>query len=715
MGSWWRIAGIAALVPVLASCVPSHGSSRTLVAQANRELTQQDDPVAASKTLARVDANIEVDPDPEAIEVLERLRLQIEQRLIEKAIDYHGQRSGDHFEAMARLHELRKRVLLVKAPSALRDRAAEHLNQRASFAIEAVERAPELPDLKAVLGLGRYPELAADNRRRIAQLLEKGQATHAARAAAASTPIVARLHRGIAALYGGASLPPFDSSSVPAIAAVERATALTVTAPADCDHVGSALKGLERAGGYRVDAEVSIGRCAHDIRIDKRQEPYTVRVTKSRVVQETYTETVCSAPSNERVTVCDSQNCIVTKYWGERSCSQVQRSEPVLEYYEADDTRYREVSQTVHSLAVEGSVVLTVNGVRGATQPWSVTREGAARLDADSPVTETLRALLDAPIQAKRATSAVEHAAASAAANARGATEEAEAEATIALLLGDTSSSVLTSRYPLSIEQLRATFAAGAAALAIAAEIPEEPVEPLEVNRHDYAWLLQTQSALLEPAVGRTGGFNYQTQLGALHATEVTTANGVGAGEWAPTLELRLGTPIIGRLNRLHRLPIGLYDDASASAYLGYRVSGPDTNANKYAVAGGARYTLTVGVRSPVLSFYAGMRATAMAAKLAGTKGVGLAAPWYGQLVFRTGPMALALEVWVPSGIGARAFGATWMGVSRGSRKDGYNGMFGLRFERLALDACADTGAAGCVDVDAVPVTMYSLVLGVGF
>lgn len=703
------------LVAVLASCVPARGSSRTLAAQANRELVKLDDPAAAGKTLERADRNLERDPDPEAIEVIERLRLQIEQRLIEKAIDYYGQRTGDHVEAMARLHELRKRVQQVKADPALRERAADHLNQRASFAIEAVERATELPDLTAVLALGVYPELAADNRRRLGALLLRGQTLHATIAAAASTPIVARLHQGLAALYGAPWPTAFDIASVPAIAAVERASAITVTVPADCDRVGPDVKALERPGGYRVDAEVVVGSCVHGTRIEKVQEPYTVRVTRSQVVQKTYTETVCSAPSTERVTVCDSQNCIVTKYWGERSCSPVTRTADVLEYFDADETRYREVSKTVHTLTVSGSITLAIDGQRGAPQPWSLSREDADRIDASSHVTELVRGMLDRPIAAKRAAAAAEHAAASTAASARGATELAEAEAAIALLLGDTSQSVLNARYRLSNGQLRAAFGGNGSAMAIAAAIPEPPVSPIEVTRRDYAWLLQTDRALLEPAVGRTSGLNYQTQLGALHASEVTTASGAASGEWAPTLELRLGTPILGRLNRLHPLPIGLYDDASISGYLGYKVSGPDSDANKYAFAAGGRYALTFGARSSLISLYAGMRATAMAAKLAGTKGTGLAVPWYGQIVFRTGPTATALEAWVPSGIGPRAFGGTLMVVSRGARRDGYNGMFGLRFERLSLDACADTGSAGCVDVDAVPVTMYSLVLGVGF
>lgn len=703
------------LVTALASCVPSRGSSRTLVAQANREFAQLDDPVAAGKTLERADRNLERDPDPQAIEVIERLRLQIEQRLIEKAIDYYGQRTGDHVEAMARLHELRKRVLQVKADPALRERAADHLNQRASFTIEAVEHATALPDLTAVLALGAFPELAADNRRRLAALLIRGQTTHATLAAAASTPIVARLHQGLAALYGATWPSAFDASSVPAIAAVERASAITVTAPADCDRVGPDVKALERSGGYRVDAEVVVGSCVHGTRIDKLQEPYTVRVTKSRVVQTTYTATECSAPSTERVTVCDSQNCIVTKYWGERSCSQVTRTANVVEYFEADETRYREVSRTVHTLSASGTAMLTIDGLRGPSVPWSLTREDGIRLDAGWHVTDLIRRMLDKPIEAKRGAAAAEHAAASTAAAARGATELAEAEAAIALLLGEPSGSVLTARYPISIGQLRAAFGGGGKPMVIADPIPEEPVQPIEAKRHDYPWLLETDRALLEPAVGRTSGLNYQTQLGALHASEVTTANGAAAGEWAPTLELRLGTPVLGRLNRLHRLPIGIYDDASISGYLGYKVSGPESDANKFAFAAGGRYALTIGVRSSLISLYAGMRATAMAAKLAGTKGSALAVPWYGQIVFRTGATATAIEAWIPSGIGPRAFGGTLMVVSRGSRKDGYNGMFGLRFERLPLDACADTGSAGCIDIDAVPVTMYSLVLGVGF
>ena len=704
---------VAAWTAILVcSCVPGRGTSRKLVALAHHQL-RQDDPVAASKTLDRADQNLERDPDPQSIEVIEGLRLRIESRLIEKAIDYYGARTGDHLEAVARLHELRKRVLMVKADPGLRDRAARHLNQRASFAIEAVERAPAVPDLAALLDLGKYPELEQDNRDRLELQLKRARAAHEARAAAAKTPVLARLHLGIAAIYGAPRPPMFDPASVPDIFAVERATSIRASVAAGCDQVESALRSLERNGGYRVDAEVAITRCAHATRIQKRTESYTVSVTKSRVVEKTYTETVCTT-SNERVTKCDSSNCVVTKYWGEQSCSPAERTAQVLEYYQEDEQRQREVADTIHTLTVDGTALLTVDGTRGTPQPWSITNEASSRITADGPVTVKLRELLDTPIRLKRATAAAAHAAASEAAMARGTAETAETESAIALLLGHEGESILSRTYPLSIAQLRSAFGTAPPALAIMATAPEEVVEPL-ASRLDYGWLSQTEQALLEPAVGRTRGLNYQTQLGALHASEVTASGTAAAGEWAPALELRLGTPLLGRLKPLHALPIGIYDDAALSGYLGYKVAGADSAANKYTFAGGAHYAVTLGLRTRLFSIYGGARVSTLIAKIAGTSGRGFGVPWYGQLVFRTGPVAVALEAWLPSGVGDRARGGTVMAVSRGKRKDGHNGMFGLRFEQLDLDGCADTDAGMCVDVEAVPVAMYSLILGVGF
>ena len=706
---------------VFAACAPPTGVAKRHVITGYAALRDGKHGEAA-RAFDHAKSALAMDPDESAAEGAEAGLAEIDRALLAAAVDTESILAGDDLVHLEALHRLHVRLLQVGGDPQLEPKIIAAMQIRASLALQPHEATTDITDISDVIGFSAYPELGEEIAKRVQSLSVKAWQAHMKRVADTRSPLVRRVHEGLAARQSGAALPGAEALARAEISRYSRGSKITATVSSDCEGATALLRELEQPGAYQVDANVHVSECTSSTSSVQREESETYFVDVPTVVTEQVPVHSCTTGHSSlgRCVSFTSSGCAVLAYAPETTCSTTTESRVVTRYIPEPRTRRVMKTHTLETIAQKITWTQTFQGVttESTTITSSVLEDGQGTSRAVS-VMARIRTALDAPIDSLVRAKRAELLAESDRLLAAGLVDEAEAASVRALLLGAQEDAYWRRRYFVSGDDVRAAMVARresppAAKRAKLLALPERKNLRAAKTR---AWLQDRFAATFPPALSQIRSGWYNADLGVVVAEKRTLSGVEAAGDGAPIVAVRLGTPLLSRL-RSRALGAGVFDDFSITAQLGYALTGISGDARKHAFGGGAQYTLTAGYRSRAFAALVGARATVHALRISGTKGTTWSAPFFAHLSFGIGHPSLAVEAWGGSQVGSNTFGA--MGYyaysfTRGVGDDYTTGFFGLRFQQERFDACGEVETGACMDIEDLRIRTYVAAFGVAF
>lgn len=712
---------VLALVLSASPTIVRAGPARDAADRGTAELRAQryDQAAAAFADVIKVLGD---DPDERAAEIAEVGLAHITRLRLRSAVEYAVSRADNHVERIAELHTLHEQLQYAGGDPEIAKLIVDGINLRAAQLLLPHETSRVVTDTRSLAPILKYPQLSPEMRKRYETALERPAKTHRDRAAATRSSLVRRVHQVLEARYTGAALPATTSPELAAEhAKFDRRTVISASADPSCASVLPALNAEARpAGVIQVDAIVRIEACVVTTTSSQRVETYDHITRVPYESYESYMGQTCTMELDVNEYCGGTTTCLRVSRMIP-NCKPAPMTRTVTRFNEVRTPRTRTVTDVIVSgiarmrveLRVDGAVTTTEHAIASTV----VNRVGPT---LEENARDVLKVLLDAPVIERRSARKIALIAEADAALAAGRLDDAEHATVLAILFGGAPPGVFAVNYDVVADLGTVLDAKPVTAAFTKPELLVLAEPKLRDFEKTFDFLQARLASTFPPQHARIGGYWYQAELGARWIPEVAAGGAMAGGQGAPTVAVRLGTPILSRL-RSRALGFGVFDDFSAGGFLGYSLRGPDSDARKHSAGAVASYTIAAAYRGQGFAVAAGTRAIAEYTRLAGSHGLHVSTPWFAHAAIAIGVPSLAVEVWAEpwSGDPRRGLMAyyTYRVIGRSKRvAAGYvTSYFGARYDEAGHSrGCVDSGTS-CVEDVAWTTRSAQLVFGVGF